>query len=302
MQVTIALSILQNWFRKIVLTLHEGKIYILNPTYHIKSEESIDPAEAVLLMTAGGNFFSYALMKHLSKEIVEFGYYSISNGQKESWADFFENNEVLSEKYQQSAIAFNLSESILIPSEHYKAEETEPQLDLIFGQNFYSVSITEHLPEWNVSNVARVSGSLHSAFNRRFGSGISLSTNSVFLKNVSGENQNSILVDFRTDEFSVLVFKENKLQLLKAFSYSSPEDVLYYLLKICQQTKQSQQEVKVVLAGLIEKNSAIFRELYKYFINLEFEELPAEISIADALNECPRHYFSSICKLATCVL
>lgn len=290
------------WFKKIVLTLHAGKLYILNPTYRIKTEEYIDPAEAVLLMTAGENFFSYALMKHHSKEMVEFGYYTISNGQEESWADFFENNEVLSDKYFQSAIAFNLAESILIPAEHYKAEETEPHLDLIFGQNFHTVPITEHLPEWELFHVTRSVESLYSAVSRRFPSAPIRSTNSVILKNIKGENQNSILVDFRTYEFSVLVFSSSKLQLLKSFSYSSPEDVLYYLLKICQQTGLSQQEVKIVLAGLIEKNSAIFRELYKYFIHLEFEELPVEIRIADELNECPRHYFSSICKLATCVL
>ena len=112
-----------------VLTLQAGKLPILNPTYHIKTEESIDPAEAVLLMTAGVNFFSYALMKHLSKEIVEFGYYTISNGQENSWADFFEDKEVLSERYHHSAISFNLAESILIPEEQYKAGETQPQLD-----------------------------------------------------------------------------------------------------------------------------------------------------------------------------
>jgi hypothetical protein len=110
------------------------------------------------------------------------------------------------------------------------------------------------------------------------------------------------MIDFRTDEFSVLVLNENQLQLLRSFSYSSPEDVLYYLLKICQQTGLSQQEVKIILSGLIEKDSTIFRELYKYFIHLEFEKLPGEISIAEELAECPQHYFSSICKLATCVL
>ena len=126
--------------------------------------------------------------------------------------------------------------------------------------------------------------------------------NSVWLKNYSEEKQSSILIDFNADEFSVIVFKDELLQLAQTFVYSSPEDVLYYLLKICGQLDLRQQEVKIILSGLIEKDSAIYRELYKYFIHLEFEALPSGIRIAEALNEYPDHYFSSISKLATCVL
>lgn len=274
----------------------------MNPTYHIKTEEITDPDEAVLLMTAGDLFFSYALMKHLSKEIVEFGYYTFSNDQEDKWADFFKNNEVLDRRYLHTAIAYNPAASMLVPANYFKKDGVQLQLDCLSGQNFQTVTITEQVPGWNLYNIARISASLHTEINRRFDSGKSLSTNYVLLKNVTGEKQNYILIDFRTDEFTVLVFIADQIQLLKAFSYSSPGDVLFYLLKICQQYGLSQQEVKVMLAGLIEKDSAIFRELYKYFIHLEFEELPAGISLADELSECPRHYFSTISKLATCVL
>jgi hypothetical protein len=98
------------------------------------------------------------------------------------------------------------------------------------------------------------------------------------------------------------MFKEGSLQLVQTFTYSSPEDVLYYLLKICKEFDMSQQEVKLSISGLIEKDSSIYRELYKYFIYPDFEILPDGISLADALNKYPDHYYSSISKLATCVL
>ena len=142
----------------------------------------------------------------------------------------------------------------------------------------------------------------HSVISRRFSTGKFWNLNSVFLKNFSAERKNAMLIDFRGNEFSVIVFKDNLLQLVQTFTYSSSADVLYYLLKISQQLGTSQQEVKITLSGLIEKDSAIYRELYKYFIHLDFEILPGGIRIAETLNEYPDHYFSSICKLATCVL
>jgi hypothetical protein len=273
-----------------------------NPTLYIKTGNSTDPSQTILLMIAGENYFSFALLNHLSKELVEFGYYSKENIMTNSWTDFFEQNEVLSERYYQSAIAFKAAESILVPAEYYKSEDAWLQLKVIYGESVQSVLITEHLPDWNMYNLYRVPEALHSAISKRFVTGKFWNSHSVHLKNFPGEKQNAILVDFVMDEFSVIVFKNNALQLAQSFTCSSPEDVLYYLLKICQQLGLSQQEVKIILAGLIEKDSAIYRELYKYFIHLEFENLPDGIRIADALSQYPRHYFSSICKLATCVL
>lgn len=253
-------------------------------------------------MTAGENFFSFALLNHLSKELVEFGYYSKENIRTNSWADFFEQNEVLSERYYQSAIAFKAAESILVPAAYHKPDDAQLQLQAVYGDTVESVLITEHLPDWNMYNLYRVPEALHSAISRRFINGKFWNIHSVQLKNFPRKMQNSILVDFTVDEFSVIVFKNNALHLAQSFFYSSPGDVLYYLLKICQQFELSQQEVTIFLAGLIEKNSAIYRELYKYFIHLEFENMPDGIRVADTLSEYPDHYFSSICKLATCVL
>ena len=269
---------------------------------HIKAGDNTDPSQSILLMNAGEKYFSFSRLNHLSKELIEFGYYSTENIKEDGWADFFEQNDVLSERYYQSAIAFNVAESVLVPAEYYRSEDVQLQLKTVYGNSVQSVLIAEHLPDWNMYNVYRVPGALHSAINKKFVTGKFWNANSVLLNNFSGEKKGAMLLDFRTDEFSIIVFKDNSLQLAQSFTYSSPEDVMYYLLKICQQFDLSQQDVKVVLAGLIEKDSSVYRELYKYFIHPEFENLPGGIRIAEALSDYPGHYFSFICKLATCVL
>jgi hypothetical protein len=274
----------------------------LRLSLHVKADESPGPSQTILLMIAGNKQFSYALLNHLSKEVFEFGHYTSEGFKDEEWADFFEQNKIFTERYHQTAIAFNVTESILVPSEFYKAEDTRLQLNAVYGNDVESNLITEFLPDWSIYNVYRLQESLHTAISRRFVTGKFWNINSVWLKSFSEKKQNSILIDFSTDDFSVIVFKDDLLQLAQTFAYSSPEDVLYYLLKICRQLDLTQKEVKIILSGLIEKDSSIYRELYKYFIRLEFESIPSEIRLAEALNEYPDHYFSSICKLATCVL
>ena len=121
------------------------------------------------------------------------------------------------------------------------------------------------------------------------------------LRNLSTQTEEAIFVDFKTDEFSVVAIKENKLLLCQTFAYTAPDDVLYYLLKCCQQFNLSQQQAKMFLSGLIEKDSVLYRELYKYFIHLEFESLSGDIKLTAALTIHPDHYYSSISKLAACV-
>jgi len=285
-----------------ILLYHcRNKINYLKPSFHIKPETGYNPANTILLMIAGARHCSFAIMNYLSKELVEFGYYTAKKDEND-YKTFFEGIESLNNRYYQTAIAYDANESVQIPTVVYKYEEGHLHLDAVYGKNVHTTVVSENVPGWNLYNVYRLPASLQSAASWKFLSAKSWNLYSVLLKNYSSKNGEVMIVDFKTDEFSLVVLKDNKLLLAKTFLYTSPEDVLYYLLKCCQQLNLSQQTIKLSLSGLIEKDSAIYRGLYKYFINLEFEPLSAEVKLAEALTIHPEHYFSSISKLVACVL
>ena len=273
----------------------------MKPSFHIKPGLEYNPANSILLLIAGKRHCSFAVMNYLSKELLEFGYY-ISNEKEEDYKKFFEETDVLNTRYYQAAIAYDSDETIQIPSAIYKYEDGQLHLDAVYGRKIHTTIVSENVPGWNLYNVYRLPASLQSAASWKFLSGKFWSFYSILLKNQVGSKGEIMTVDFRTDEFSVLVLKDGKLRLIKTFSYSSPEDVLYYLLKACHQFGLSQQTMKLSLSGLIEKDSAIYRELYKYFINVEFDSLTGDVKLNEALTEHPAHYYSSISKLAACVL
>ena len=278
-----------------------NKINFLKPSFHIKTGAEYNPANSILLMIASARHCSFAVMNYLSKELVEFGYYT-STEEENDYKSFFEGIESLNNRYYQTAIGYDSNESVQIPSVVYKYEDGQLNLDATFGKSVHTTVVSENVPGWNLYNVYRLPSNLHSAISWKFLSAKSWSIYSVLLKGHASKNDEAMIIDFKTDEFSVVILKNNKLLLAKTFSYTSPTDVLYYLLKCCQQLNLSQQTVKLSLAGLIEKDSAVYRELHKYFINLEFESLSADVKLAEALTVHPEHYFSSISKLAACVL
>jgi hypothetical protein len=273
----------------------------LKPSFHIRPANEYNPANSVLLMIIGKRHCSFAVINYLSKEMMEYGYYT-SSEEEEGHKKFFEETDVLNTRYYQVAIAYDSDETIQIPSAIYKYEDGQLHLDALYGRSVNTTVVSENVPGWNFYNVYRLPASLQSATSWKYLSGKFWSFYSVLLKNYVSSNAEAMIVDFKKDDFSVLVLKDRKLQLTKTFSYSSPEDVLYYLLKACHQLRLSQQTVKLSLSGLIEKDSAIYRELYKYFINIEFESLTGDVKLNEALTEHSEHYYSSISKLAACVL
>lgn len=274
----------------------------MKPSLHIKVGEEIVPSQVIMLMIAGENQFNYALLNHLSKEIVEFGYFISEQFNDEEWSVFFGQHEIFAERYFQVAIAFNVMDSLLIPEGFYSSDDASLQLNTVYGNDIESNLVTELLAEQNLYNIYRLPVSLHSVISRQFSNAKFWNLNTVFLKSFYEKEQSGMLIDFRKNEFSLLVMEKSKLQLARVFEYSSPEDVMYYLLKVCHQLDLKQESIKIVLSGLIEKDSAIYRELYKYFIHLEFDSLAAGIKTAGELCQYPDHYFSSVTKLAQCVL
>jgi hypothetical protein len=278
-----------------------NKIKFLKPSFHIKPTTAPNPANSILLLIAGERHCSFAVMNYLSRELVEFGYYS-TDEEDPGYSKFFEENDVLNNRYSQTAVAYDVNESVQIPSAVYKYEEGQLHLDVAYGTTIHSNVVAENLPALNLYSVYRMPAKLQSVISRKFLNGKFWHIHTVVLKNLPAQQAQTMFVDFKRNEITAVALKENKLLLAHSFSYSTPEDVLYNLLKCCQQFGLSQNQVRVFLSGFIEKDSAIYRELYKYFIDLEFENLQNGIKLSEELQVHPEHYYSSISKLASCVL
>ena len=108
--------------------------------------------------------------------------------------------------------------------------------------------------------------------------------------------ENGIAADFTPGYFRVIVKKDGQLHLAQTYAYTTPLDVVYFLLKICSEFGLSQEQSTLSISGLVEKESALYRELYNYFLNIQFRN-PAQPDLPDGH---PAHFFTSISNLAVC--
>jgi hypothetical protein len=273
----------------------------MNQVLKIRTGKDIYPSESVLLMEIGEKDCSFGIMHHASRIIYEFAYYKAEINDDDLLKKIFEKYELLGSSFYRTAVAWYMPECILIPNKFYDHQQSKVLLDSLFGKDA-NVAISESLPEWQINAAYHVPVIAHETINRRYTTGNFWHHYSVTLKNkTSSAGNGSLIVDFKTDSFSVVAVRNNSLLLAQVFSYTSADDVLYYLLKICRQYSLLQHEVNVSLSGLIDKQSAVFNELYQYFVNIQFAPLENRVQLSEVFSEYPDHYFTSLSRLAACV-
>lgn len=198
--------------------------------------------------------------------------------------------------FQSVTVCSGFPQALLVPTKFFHNDYT--LLDLLYGDPL-PAHHHDAIPEWQMTNVYAFPQSLAQVFDDSFPAVRYLHAYTPAVKIYSGYvADNQLLVHFTEQHFRVLLKKETAIQLAQTYAYKTPLDVVYFLLKICLEFGLSQQEVHLVLSGLVEKESALFREVQQYFNNVHFAH-PPEIRLpGDAY---PLHFFTSLFNLAACV-
>jgi Protein of unknown function (DUF3822) len=268
----------------------------LKEIFHIQNKST--SVQSVLLLQAGQDHIAFAITDKSGTELYELAYCTAGEWNTVELSELLNTYTSLREQHYDIQVAFDTSRNVLIPSSTYKAGDAEVLLTNLYGINNGYRIVSELIPEWQVYNIYAAENTLWEWVNIIFPFAKYRHQYSLTVKKAeAAEGNGCILADFRTNDFSVMATADGKILLAQNFEYSTPEDVVYYLLKTCQQYTLSQSNVSLKLSGLIDKQSALYKELYQYFINIEFSEAGWNM----AGTEYPAHFFTSLNDLAQCV-
>lgn len=263
--------------------------------FHIKNSDA-DGEQQVLSVKIGAGHAGFAITNKSGSELFQLAYCSIDSCNETELTKFFEAYPSLTNSFYEVLAGFDFPQSILVSSKDFKQDDAGLLLNVSGSNNLNSNIISELIAEWQLYNIYAVSKEVQEWLGKKFPSARFWHQYSLGIKNINAANANGTLaIDFRTDEFTIIAVKGSKFLLAQSFEYTTPGDVLYYLLKICQQFSLSQQEVQLQLSGLIDKQSSLYKDLHQYFIHIEFREANWK-----AGSEFPAHFFTSLNDLAQC--
>ena len=270
---------------------------MLKQLFNIEASEPGDLSQQVLSLRIGQKHCCFARTDKTGNELFSLAYYSHDGSDRNVVAGIFNDHPILQESYFKVLAAYDYPQSTLVPQQLYKAEESQSLLTRLYGVNGTSTVISEPVRGWELYNVYAVPREMHEWMKKKFSAGNYWHQYTIAIRNKAGNVSGGLLqVDLRPEDFTVVALQDGKLLLAQTFVYATPEDILYYLLKICQENGLSQQEVVLSISGLIEKQSALYKDLYQYFIHIEFRNASWNLP----KNDYPAHFFTSLNDLAQC--
>jgi hypothetical protein len=116
------------------------------------------------------------------------------------------------------------------------------------------------------------------------------------IKNCSEEL--TLSANFYYDFMDIVVTENGKVQLYNTFAYQSPTDALFAISSVADKLKLG-KKTKIVLSGYIDKDSDVYKLIYKYNANVVFAQLNPNISFP--FTDIPEQTFFNMMTLP-CVL
>ena len=271
------------------------RIHLLKRLFHIQPVVGKGSGD-VLLCELSHHHICLALAGLQSKEITALSYFETVTPL--SAQDFTEAlRQVSFNGFQKMVVSSAFPEVVLLP-EHLFAKKRAAELlqmteEPVKDPVFYNV-----LDDQNVVVIFSVPKPIQ----QKLVEGREPEMTHVYtcqLRQQAAFAQDQIYVHFESREFRVLAKKDQQLLLIQTYGYSTPLDVVYYLLAVCREFDLSQSLTALVVSGLVDVDSAMYKELHQYFSQIHFAgndaiQLPG--------NEYPKHFFSSIHNLAACAL
>lgn len=259
-----------------------------------------------LCIEIGTHFYTYCISDPSGKQILEFG--CIETGKPVSVSDLnslFEKDKIATSSFVDVVLVHNCHEMVLVPAVVHQPEINSTIIQTIHGDLEDWQVMEDDVHQWELFNVYGWRPELLHAVSERFPQVrhvqfISGALRSLF-KSLSIEKDQLIKLYFYQKEMTVVVLKDSQLQLAQSFHFETPQDVIYHLLNLVDRLKLDLASVILEVSGLIDVHSETWKELNKFFIEVQLDELSSIAVDANAEESIPAHYYTPFLISPRCV-
>jgi hypothetical protein len=259
-----------------------------------------DAAQPVLSIRLGARHGCFSITDLVTGELQKLAYYVADEVNEPFLTELFTAHPELNISFHQVLVSYDHPESSMVPEKYYKQHDAGLLLKTLYGLHAETSVMSDPLGRWQLYNVYAVPKEVHERMIRKFAFGSYWHEYTIGIKSMGNHNNGGHLrLDFRKEDFTVILIKGNHFLLARTYTYSTPADVIYYLLKICRQFGLSQQELLIELSGLVDQQSAMYRDLFQYFLNVSFRDATWTNNGSGATVD-PAHFFTSLNDLSRC--
>lgn len=273
----------------------------MNTTFKIPYNNTEAPANIIVELGASSvAIFCYSTYPFTA---TGFYYYTITETENNGTIiteliKIFNNEKLTKASVDNVHIFYNYADSTLVPASYFKNEEVNNIATLMFGKKSNCITQHESIDAQQIENIYAVPMEIKNAMANIFPNAKSMHSLSKAIQSVNGTKLYTTVYD---KEIRLVLFKENIFTLATYFDYTTPEDVCYHMLNVCERYVVSPMEVEIIVNGMLDTASNLYKEIYKFFMQISTENLPDKVLLTEGFDEIASHYYSPLVKLAKCV-
>ncbi len=198
-------------------------------------------------------------------------------------------------------VTWCFDEKVLVPQEYFDAATGKQMLELMYGDVVQGVIEDELITAQQLQVVYKLPVAVKNVFNQYYPFCIQNHQSSTLI-NFDGNSKDVLYAVFYPEYVTVLLRVNGQLQTIQQFEFATPEDAVYHLLNVCQSFEAVAANTIVTVSGMIDTDSILYLELFKYFQSVNCAVLPGDFNYTEAILSHPQHYFSHLFYSASCVL
>ncbi len=232
-----------------------------------------------------------------------FYYYTITENDNTALANalqsIFTEEHLSTAGFENVHIFYNNADTTLVPTSYFKKEALHNNIAaLMFGNKTNYTNLHETTSIKSIENIYAVPLEIKTLMDNIFPNAISMHSISMALQSTNGTK---LFATVYEKEIKLVLYKENEFTLAAYFDYATPEDVCYHMLNACERFAVSPSEIELIINGMIDTNSNLYKEMYKFFVLIQIENLPDKVQLANGFEDIASHYYLPLVKLAKCV-
>lgn len=275
----------------------------MKPTFKIEAAEPHSHHNSLLLFI-NPDAISSVIISNDDKFVSIHSYHLPQDASAETTAihlkQILSHENVLKNEVSNTCVVYGYPSAVLAPEEAVNGTSEKMMMEMMYGEITDAVLKSDKIKSKNIKTVYAVPRQVDSVISFLFSNDCSKHLYSL-LAGIEGLNNDCLYCIFGSSYFTAMLLKEGKLQLVQSFQYKTPEDAAYYLLQLSHAYEMDTNTVQVKLNGMISAGSNLYNGISKYFLNIDFSELPQEFDYPDSIRDYPSHYFSHLLSLVKCV-
>lgn len=242
--------------------------------------------------------FTFIVQEVESKQIHHFVSEALNQNRtiEDQLQALFVKHEILSDAFEDIVVLHDNNLNTFVPTAIFDENALGSYLQYntkVFSSDFFAF---DELANQTINNVYIPYVQINNVLFDKLGSFTYQNINTALVDHVLERAANNTNIEVyayvQKDHFELVVTQGAQLILFNSFLYTTPQDFIYYLLFVYEQLKLDPETIRLNLMSRIEKEDALFEQVYTYIRHLDLIEENTRIAPSLLLHyQVPKQHY-----------